>query len=76
MGDQRGVGVIVGRRNGWMFLTTQVDDLMGLTTKQYQSGSINRNGRIARYGNTLGRTLLYEAAVMMGRASAPYGPLS
>jgi transposase len=38
---------------------------MGLTPKQYQSGEVDRSGRISRCGDTLARTLLYEAAVVI-----------
>jgi transposase len=38
---------------------------MGLTPRQYQSGEIDRSGRISRCGDTLARTLLYEAAVVI-----------
>ena len=38
---------------------------MGLTPRQYQSGEVDRSGRISRCGNTLARTLMYEAAVVI-----------
>ena len=38
---------------------------MGLTPKQYQSGEIDRSGRISKYGDSLTRTLMYEAAVVL-----------
>jgi transposase len=38
---------------------------IGLTPRQYQSGEIDRSGRITRCGDTLARTLLYEAAVVI-----------
>jgi transposase len=38
---------------------------LGLTPRQYQSGDIDRSGRISRCGDTLARTLLYEAAVVI-----------
>jgi transposase len=38
---------------------------LGLTPKQYQSGEIDRSGRISKYGDTLTRTLMYEAAVVL-----------
>jgi transposase len=38
---------------------------LGLTPRQYQSGEVDRSGRISRYGDTLTRTLLYEAAVVI-----------
>jgi transposase len=38
---------------------------MGLTPRQYQSGEVDRSGRISRCGDTLARTLLYEAAVVI-----------
>src|SRR5690349_24121882 len=38
---------------------------MGLTPRQYQSGEIDRSGRISRCGDGLTRTLMYEAAVVI-----------
>ncbi len=38
---------------------------MGLTPRQYQSGELDRSGRISKCGDTLTRTLLYEAAVVI-----------
>ena len=38
---------------------------MGLTPRQYQSGEVDRSGRISRCGDTLARTLMYEAAVVI-----------
>ncbi len=38
---------------------------MGLTPRQYQLGEVDRSGRISRCGDTLARTLLYEAAVVL-----------
>lgn len=38
---------------------------LGLTPRQYQSGEIDRSGRISRCGDALARTLLYEAAVVI-----------
>ena len=38
---------------------------LGLTPKRYQSGAIDRSGRISKCGDTLVRTLLYEAAVVL-----------
>ena len=38
---------------------------IGLTPRQYQSGEIDRSGRISRCGDTLARTLMYEAAVVI-----------
>jgi transposase len=38
---------------------------LGLTPRQYQSGEIDRSGRISKCGDTLARTLLYEAAVVL-----------
>ena len=40
---------------------------MGLTPRQYQSGEVDRSGRISKCGDTLTRTLLYEAAVVILR---------
>jgi transposase len=39
----------------------------GLTPKQYQSGEMDRSGRISKYGDTLTRTLMYEAATVLLR---------
>jgi len=38
---------------------------LGLTPRQYQSGEVDRSGRISKCGDTLARTLLYEAAVVV-----------
>jgi transposase len=38
---------------------------MGLTPKQYQSGDIDRSGRISKCGDVLARTLMYEVAVVI-----------
>jgi transposase len=38
---------------------------LGLIPKQYQSGEIDRSGRISKCGDTLARTLMYEAAVVL-----------
>ncbi len=38
---------------------------MGLTPRQYQSGDVDRSGRVSKCGDTLARTLLYEAAVVI-----------
>lgn len=38
---------------------------LGLTAKQYQSGEIDRSGRISKCGDALARTLMYEAAVVL-----------
>jgi transposase len=38
---------------------------LGLTPKQYQSGEIDRSGRISKCGDELVRTLMYEAAVVL-----------
>jgi transposase len=38
---------------------------LGLTPRQYQSGELDRSGRISKCGDTLARTLLYEAAVVI-----------
>lgn len=41
---------------------------LGLTPRQYQSGKIDRSGKISRCGDSLARTLMYEAAgVIMTR---------
>jgi transposase len=38
---------------------------MGLTPRQYQSGEVDRSGRVSRCGDALARTLMYEAAVVI-----------
>ena len=38
---------------------------LGLTPRRYQSGEVDRSGRISRCGDTLARTLMYEAAVVI-----------
>jgi transposase len=38
---------------------------LGLTPKQYQSGEIDRSGRISKCGDALARTLMYQAAVVL-----------
>jgi transposase len=38
---------------------------LGLTPRQYQSGEVDRAGRISKCGDTLARTLMYEAAVVL-----------
>ncbi len=38
---------------------------LGLTPRQYQSGEINRSGRISQCSDGLARTLMYEAAVVI-----------
>ncbi|MBV9750467.1 MAG: IS110 family transposase, partial [Acetobacteraceae bacterium] len=38
---------------------------MGLPPRQYQSGEVDRSGRISRCGDALARTLMYEAAVVI-----------
>jgi transposase len=38
---------------------------LGLTPRRYQSGEIDRSGHISRCGDSLARTLMYEAAVVI-----------
>jgi len=38
---------------------------LGLTPRRYQSGEIDRSGRISRCGDGLARTLMYEAAIVI-----------
>jgi transposase len=45
----------------------QVGNYVGLTPRQYQSGQMERQGRISRKGNTLLRSLLVEVSWMMLR---------
>ena len=40
----------------------------GLTPKKYQSGEIDRTGRISKVGDAMVRTALFEANVMLTRA--------
>jgi transposase len=42
-----------------------VGEHLGLTPRQYQSGEVDRSGRISRCGDMLARALLYEAAVVI-----------
>ena len=42
-----------------------VGALFGLTPKKYQSGEIDRTGRISKVGDATVRTALYEAANVM-----------
>jgi transposase len=39
-----------------------VGAVFGLTCAKYQSGEVNRNGRISRSGDEMMRVMLYEAA--------------
>ncbi|QKR99287.1 IS110 family transposase [Sphingomonas sp. CL5.1] len=38
---------------------------LGLTPRRYQSGEIDRSGRISGCGDVLARTLMYEAAIVI-----------
>jgi transposase len=38
---------------------------LGLTPRQYQSGEMDRSGRISRCGDALARTLMYESTVVI-----------
>lgn len=38
---------------------------LGLTPRRYQSGETDRSGRISRCGDSLARTLMYEAALVV-----------
>jgi transposase len=38
---------------------------LGLTPRQYQSGEVDRSGRISKCGDTLARTLMYEADITL-----------
>src|SRR5207247_10739922 len=42
-----------------------VGDVFGLTCAKYQSGEVDRNGRISRCGDEMMRMMLYEAAQSM-----------
>ena len=41
---------------------TDVGAYLGLTPRRYQSGRVDRAGRISKRGDRLARSLLYEAA--------------
>src|SRR5260370_7162850 len=45
-----------------------VGAVFGLTCAKYQSGEIDRNGRISRCGDEMMRVMLYEAAQSMLRS--------
>ena len=45
-----------------------VGAVFGLTCSKYQSGEIDRNGRISRFGDEMMRVMLYEAAQSMLRS--------
>lgn len=50
--------------------SADVGAYLGLTSRRYQSGEIDRSGRISRHGDAMARALLYEAAnVLMTRVS-------
>lgn len=46
-------------------LSRAVGAHLGLTPRRYQSGDIDRSGRISRCGDSLARTLMYEAAIVI-----------
>jgi transposase len=48
---------------------------VGLTPRRYQSGEIDRRGRISRCGDPLTRSYLYEAANIMLSRSRGMNPL-
>jgi transposase len=49
-----------------------VGAVFGLTCSKYQSGEIDRSGRISRCGDEMMRVMLYEAAQsMLGRRNGP-----
>jgi len=51
---------------------TDVGAYLGLTPRRYQSGEVDRAGRISKQGDRLARSLLYEAAnVLLTRWKAP-----
>ena len=45
-----------------------VGAVFGLTCAKYQSGEVDRNGRISRSGDEMMRVMLYEAAQSMLRS--------
>ncbi len=47
----------------------------GLTPKKYQSGEIDRTGRISKVGDAMARTALYEAANVMLTRAVRFSPL-
>ncbi|MFN3192839.1 MAG: IS110 family transposase [Aureliella sp.] len=48
----------------------QLSSYLGLVPKQYQSGQMDRNGRITKRGNSLTRTILVECAWVSTRYNA------
>lgn len=48
----------------------QVSSYLGLVPKQYQSGQMDRNGRITKRGNSLTRTIVVECAWVATRYNA------
>ena len=57
--------LVAGKDPGRFSRSRSVGAHLGLTPRQYQSGEVDRSGRISRCGDTLARTLLYEAAVVI-----------
>jgi transposase len=54
--------------------SSDVGAYLGLTPRRYQSGEVDRPGRISKRGDRLTRSLLYEAANVLltrWRATAP-----
>jgi transposase len=50
----------------------QVAAYLGLTPRRWQSGEVDRQGRISKAGNSMARHLLYEAAnSLLGRLKRP-----
>lgn len=78
----RGVGPIVA-----ITFTSAVDDPtrfaksktlgahFGLTPKKYQSGEVDRTGRISKVGDAMVRTALFEAATVMLTRTARFSAL-
>jgi hypothetical protein len=58
-GEDARIGIETGAMTPWSCTNSAH---LGLTPRQYQSGEVDRSGRISKCGDTLARTLMYEAA--------------
>ena len=57
--------------------SASVGAFLGMTPRRYQSGEVDKAGRISRCGDPMVRALLYEAAkVILARTSRPSDPKS
>ena len=55
--------------------SADVGAYLGLTPRRYQSGEIDRQGRISKHGDRFLRTLLYEAANVLMTRVKRWSPL-